>query len=116
MAGNTNMNLPMIDLHQRSNETELERLSEKCLSTPIKGKELPKIPVGTPVLYEQNPDSTKIKCPKWCKGTISNRSNPRKYQILMDNDKIVTRSRHHIKGYFTQSGRVSKAPSRLIES
>ena len=31
-------NLPMIDLHQRSNETELERLSEKCLSIPIKGK------------------------------------------------------------------------------
>ena len=31
-------NLPMIDKHQRSNETELERISEKCLSTAIKGR------------------------------------------------------------------------------
>ena len=77
---------------------------------------MPKIPGGTPVLYEQNPDSTKIKSPKWCKGMISDRSNPRKYETLTDKDRIVTRSRHHIKGYFTQSDRVSKAPSRLIES
>ena len=109
-------NLPMIDIHQRSNVTELEKLSEKHLNRPIKGKELPKIPMGTPMLSEKNPDSNKIKCPKWCKGMISDRSNPRNHQILMDNDKMVTRSRHHIKGYFTRSGRISKAPSRLIES
>ena len=100
-------NLPTINIHQRSNETELEKLSKKHLNRPIKGKELPKIPDGTPILYEQNPDSTKIKHPEWCKGTISDRSDPRKYQFLVDNDKIVTRSRHHIKGYFIQSGRVS---------
>ena len=83
---------------------------------PKTGKELPKLPVGTRVLYKQNPDSNKIKHPKWSKGMISDRSNPRKYQILMDKDRIVTRPRHHIKGYYMQYGRVSKAPSRLIES
>ena len=79
-------------------------------------EELPKIPVGTPILYEQNPNSSKIKHQTWCKGMISDRSNPRKYKILMDSDKIVTRSRHHIEGYFTHSSRVNKAPKRLIES
>ena len=87
-------------------------MSEK----PKTGKELPKLPVGKRVLYEQNPDSNELKHPKWSKGMISDRSNPRKYQILMDNDKVVTRSRCHIKGYFTHSGRISKAPNRLIES
>ena len=33
-------------------------------------KNLAKLPVGTKVLYEQNPDSDKTKRPKWCKGTI----------------------------------------------
>ena len=108
---NYRTNLPMIDLHQKSNESEIEKKSEKQLNLPKTGKELPKLPVGTRVLYEQNPDSNKPKHPNWSKGTISDRSNPRKYQILMDNDKVVTRSRHHIKGYFTHSGQISKAPN-----
>ena len=51
-------NLPMIDLHQKSNETEIEALAEKRLSKCVKGQELSKIPVGTPILYELNPDSS----------------------------------------------------------
>ena len=47
---------------------------EKCeLSKVQTGKELPKLDVGTPVLYNKNPDSTKIKRPEWHKGTIKNR-------------------------------------------
>ena len=65
----------MIDLHQKSSELEIEKMSERQLNLPKTGKELAKIPVGTRVLYKHNPDSSKIKCPKWCKGTISNRSN-----------------------------------------
>ena len=48
------------------------------------GKELPKLDVDTPVLYDKNPDNTKIKRPKWCKGTIKNSQNPWKYEILTD--------------------------------
>ena len=48
------------------------------------GKELPKLDVGTPVLYDKNPDSTKVKRPKWCKGTNKDRQNPCKYLILND--------------------------------
>ena len=75
-------NLPMIDIHRKVNETKIEKLSEKRSNRPITGKELAKIPVGTHVLYDQNHDSSKLKCPKWCKGTFSDRSNPRKYHIL----------------------------------
>ena len=109
-------NIPMVDVHQKSNESEIERLMEKRQSLPQTGKELSKIPVRNRVLYEKNPDASKVKRPKWCKGTVSNRQNPRKYEILTDNDCIVTRSRHHIKNYFTHSGRVVRAPNRLIES
>ena len=83
---------------------------------PSTGKELSKIPVGTPVLYEHNPDSNKVKQHKWWKITIKDSKEPRKWHILMDKHRIVTRSRHHIKSYFTHSGRVSKGPNRLIES
>ena len=110
------LNLPIVDAHQKSNETEREKMKEKQLNLPQTGKKLAKIPVGTKVMYDKNPDTSKIKHPKWCKGMISDISNPRKYQILMDNDKVVTRSRCHIKGYYTHSGRVSKVPNRLIES
>ena len=93
--------LPMIDLHRKSTEDENERLSEKHfkMTTSGNGKELAKLPVGTKVLYEQNPDLDKTKRPKWCKGTIKYRSEPRKYEILTNNDRVITQSRHHIKGY-----------------
>ena len=108
-------NLPMIDLHQKSNKSEIEKMSERQINLPRAGKELPKLPVGTRVLYEQNPDS-KLKHPKWSKGMVNDRSNPRKYKILMNGDRIITRCWCHIKGYYNWSGRISKAPSRLIES
>ena len=57
-------NLPMVDVHQTLNETEIEGLSEKWSSAPIKGKELLKIPIGTPVLYEHNPNTSKNKTSK----------------------------------------------------
>ena len=34
-----------------------------------------------------------------CKGTIKNRQDPRKYEILTD-DSVITRSRRHVKAYF----------------
>ena len=104
-------NLPMIDLNQnKSNETEIETLVDKHQKVTVTGKELPRLDVGTPVLYDKNPDSSKIKCPTWAKGTVKDRKNSRQYEILTDGDRIVTRSRHHIKAYLTRSGRVSKAP------
>ena len=79
------------------------------------GKELPKSDVGTPVLCDKNPDSTNIKRPKWCKGTIKDRQNPCKYEILTDNsDCVITRSRRRIKAYLTKSGRMSKPPKHII--
>ena len=105
-------NLPTIDLSQRMNEPEIESLAEKHQKVTVTGKELPKLDVGTPVLYDKNFDSTKIKHPTWAKGTVKNGENPRKYEILTDGDRVVTQSRRHIKA---KSERVSKAPKRLIE-
>ena len=58
-------NLPTTDLSQKPNETDIEMLAERLLNKAklVTGKELSKIPVGTPILYEKNPDSSKVKCP-----------------------------------------------------
>ena len=110
-------NLPMIDFTQSRNDEPIEKLIQKHEVKAKTGKELLKLDVGTPVLYDKNPDSTKIKRPKWCKGTIKNRQNPRKYEILTDDsDRVIMRSRRHIKAYLTRSGRVSKAPKCLVEN
>ena len=110
-------NLPMIDFTQSRNDGPIEKLIQKCEIKAKAGKELPKLDTGTPVLYDKNPDSTNIKRPKWCKGTIKDRQNPHKYEILTDDsDHVITRSRRHIKAYFTKSGRMSKPPKHLIEN
>ena len=76
----------MIDFSQLRNDEPVEKLIHKCelKAQSTSGKELPKLDVGTPVLYNKNPDSTKVKRPKWCKGTIKDRQNPCKYSILTD--------------------------------
>ena len=109
----------MVDLSQSKHDEPVEKLIQKCeVKTKIaSGKELPKLNVGTPVLYDKNPDCTKIKRPKWCKGTIKDRQDPCKYEILTDgSDRVITRSRRHIKAYLTKSGRMSKPPKCLIEN
>ena len=88
----------MIDFIQSRNDEPIEELIQKHQVKAKTGKELPKLDVGTLVLYNKNPDSTNIKRPKWCKGTIKDRQNPRKYEILTDDsDQVITRSRRHIK-------------------
>ena len=112
-------NLPMIDFSQLRNDEPVGKLIHKCelKAKSTSGRELPKLDVGTPVLYDKNPDSTKVKRPKWCKGTIRNRQDPQKYEILADDsDRVITRSRRHIKAYMTKSGRISKPPKHLIEN
>ena len=69
-------NLPMIDFTQFRNYEPIEKLIQKCEVKAKTGKELPKLDIGTPVLYDKNPDSTMVKRPKWCKDTIKNRQNP----------------------------------------
>ena len=69
-------NLPMIDFTQLRNDEPIEKLIQKCEVKAKTGKELPKLDIGTPVLYDKNSDSTKVKRPKWCKGTIRDRQNP----------------------------------------
>ena len=78
----------MIDLNQSKNEP-IEKLIQKCEVKAKTGKELPKLDVGTPVLYDKNPDSSKVKRPKWCKGTIRDRQNSHKYEILTDNSESL---------------------------
>ena len=48
--------LPMIDVHQKFTEDELKKMAEKRASRTTFGKELPKLPFVTEVLYDQNPD------------------------------------------------------------
>ena len=112
-------NLPMIDFSQSKLDEPVEKLiqNHELKAKSASGKELPKLDVGTPVLYDKNPDSTKIKRPKWCKGTIKERQDPHKYEILTDDpDRVITRSRRHIKAYLIKSGRISKPPKHLIEN
>ena len=106
-------NLPMIDFHQKTNETEIESLAKRRMSKSMKGQKLSRLPEGTPILYDVNPDSSKIKCPTWLKGTVKNRLGERKYEMLTDSDRVITRSRRHSKGYRTHSGRISKATERF---
>ena len=95
-------NLPFIDLAEHKvNEPAVERLVQNRELVPASGKELPKLDIGTKVLYKKNTDASKIICPKWSKGTIKNRENPRKYHILADeSDRVVTRSRMSHKDLF----------------
>ena len=48
-------NLPMIDFQQKTNETEIESLAKKRMSKSVKGQELSRLPVGTPILYDVKP-------------------------------------------------------------
>ena len=108
--------LPVIDIHAEDSELEIEKRTEnrsKLATSSCGRKELPKIPVGMEIMYEFNPNSDKNKRPKWCKGTVMDRLNPRKYQILTNSDRVITRSRRHLKGYVTKSGRISKMPNRF---
>ena len=111
-ARNYRTNLPIIDLAEcKMNKPAVERLIENRELVTKTGKDLSKLDVGKPDLYEKNPDRTKIKCPQWSKGAVKNCENPRKHHILADDsDRVATRSRCHIKAYFTRSGRASKAP------
>ena len=98
-------NLPIINFSQSRHDEPVEKLIQKCKlkAKSTSGKELPKLDVGTPVLHDKNPDSTKVKRPKWCKGTIKDRHNPHKYKILTDDSNcVITRSRRHIKAYLTR--------------
>ena len=74
----------MIDLTQSKNDEPIRKLIEKHEVKAKASKELPKLDVSPPVLYDKNADSTKIKHPKWCKSTIKDRQNPHKYGILTD--------------------------------
>ena len=55
----------MIDLNQKVNDLGIESLVNKRQSTNSTGnyKELPRLDVGTRVLYEKHPDAPKIKYP-----------------------------------------------------
>ena len=106
-------NLPMIDFSQLRNDEPVEKLIHKheFKAKSTSGKELSKLDVGTPVLYNKNPDSTKVKRPKWCKGTIKNRQDPQKYETLTDDlDRVITKSRRHVKAYLTRSVKVGYNP------
>ena len=64
-------NLPVIDFHKKETEREVEKLYEKRENLAWNGNELPELPslpVGSRILYETNPDNTKIKWPEWVKG------------------------------------------------
>ena len=64
-------NLPVIDFHKKETEREVEKLYEKRENLAQIGnnlQELPSLPLGSRILYEKNPDNTRIKWPEWVKG------------------------------------------------
>ena len=44
----------------------------------IQHEMLPSLAVGSRILYEKNPDNTKIKQPEWVKGTVKEKFGERK--------------------------------------
>ena len=113
-------NLPMIDIHSKGKwEWNWKVVRQMTKQTHIRERVAQNTSGYAECYMNKNPDSEQGQArPKWCKGTIKDRKEPRKYEILSQiiDNRIVTRSRHHIKGYFTCSERVSKAPDRLIEN
>ena len=56
--------LPVVDIRSRDSEIEIETFAENRSKMAITGsgrKELPKLPVGTEIMYEFNPDADKNK-------------------------------------------------------
>ena len=90
-------NLPtMIDLNQnKSNETEIETLVDKHQKVTHTGKELPKLDVGIPVLYDKNHRFYKDKMSYLGKRHCQRIEKIQvKYHILTDEDRMITKSRH----------------------
>ena len=57
-------NLLVIDFHKKETEDEVEKLCKKRENLRQIGnnlQELPSLPVGSRILYEKNPDSSKVK-------------------------------------------------------
>ena len=69
--------LPVIDVHKKDSELEIEKLSENraklASSCSKKGKELSKIPVGMEICTNSILILIKNKRPRWCKGTVMDR-------------------------------------------
>ena len=78
-------------------------------------RELVPLSLGSHVIYDKNPDSTKR--PEWSKGVIKDTQGPgHKYTIESDTGKIVTRTRQDIKpdgSYMTSSGKVSRLIAKM---
>ena len=108
-------NIPVIQ-----NASNLSSQAKPCNEDPTKyqtgSKELVPLNLGSCVLYDKNPDSTKRS--EWSKGIVKDLEGPGcKYTIESDTGKNVTRTRRGIRpddSYVTNSGHVSKPPERLI--
>ena len=87
--------------------------STKCQNG---SKELVPLNLGSRILYDKSPDSTKR--PEWSKGIVKDIEGPsHKYTIGTETGKNVTRTRCDIRPdglYVTQSGRISRSPDCLI--
>ena len=108
-------NIPMIQ-HASNLSSQAKLRNEDPTKYQTGSKELVPLNLGSHVLYNKNPDSTKR--PDWSKGVVTDiGSSGRKYNIQSDTGKNVTRTRHDIRpdgSYMTNSGRVSRPPERLV--
>ena len=84
-------NIPMIQhASNLPNQTKLH--NEDLTKYQTGSKELVPLNLGSRMLYNKNPDSTKR--PDWSKGVITDIDSPgRKYNMQSDTGKKVTRTR-----------------------
>ena len=110
-------NIPMIQ-HASDLSHKARLCNEDSSKYQTGSKELVPIPIGSHVMYDSNPDSSKAKRPEWSKGVVKDFNGPgRKYTIENDNGRQLTRMRRDIRSdgsSVTQSGRVSRPPDRII--
>ena len=110
-------NIPMIQ-HASDLSHRARLCNEDSTKYQTGSKELVSIPIGSHVIYDSNPDSSKAKRPEWSKGIIKDFNGPgRKYTIENDSGRQLTRTRRDIRpdgSYVTQSGGVSRPPDCLI--
>ena len=90
-------NLPIIQqASELADKAKLQNNDSNRYQTGSKA--LVPIPIGSHVLYDSNPDSSKAKRPEWSKGIVKDFNGPdRKYTIENDSGRQLTRTRRDIR-------------------
>ena len=89
-------NLPIIQ--HASELADKAKLGNNDSNKYSVGREFVPIPIGSHVMYDSNPDSSKAKRPEWSKGIVKDfNGRDRKNIIENDSGRQLTRTRRNIR-------------------